>query len=276
MGAKAAPAARERKRIEVSALHRLDPFARNLVDALAGAGIRFGSNEQRQDSHRNFFVIAASDPELEISAIASATILASCRGRHQDEAMAWRVDEAVIRGEIDNRECGRVVGKIWLAGRDKPVELDLQGNCWRDLAGRRLEFSNPNPKPGALDGFAQKQHGVVGDITASRKVKVPEIPLEQIGEYYLARKPFPWHWGNSLYLEWHSERNGRVVIESAEFELKVIGEAAWEMTEAGEEQQRQANGEAMTGFMDRLAKAFEAEANDEDFNTGTEEETDEK
>lgn len=190
--------------------------------------------------------------------------------------MAWRIDRAVIRGEINNRECGRVVGKIWLAGWSDPLELDLQGNCWRDLAGRRLEFSNPNPRPEKLDGFARRQEGVVGDITASRKVKVPEIPLEQIGEYYLAKKPFPWHWGNSLYLEWHGARNGRAVIESAEFELKVIGEPVWEMTEAGEEQQRQANGVAMAGFMDRLAKAFERQPDDDDFNTGAEEETDEK
>lgn len=190
--------------------------------------------------------------------------------------MAWRIDRVVIRGEIDNRKRDRVVGRIWFIGRSDPVELELQGNCWRDLAGRRLEFSNPNPKAGNLEGFAPKQEGVVGDITASRKVKVPEIPLEQIGEYYLAKKPFPRHWGNSLYLEWHGARNGRVVIESAEFELKVIGEPAWEMTEAGEEQQRQANGVAMTGFMDRLAKAFEAQANGDDFNTGVEDETDEK
>jgi hypothetical protein len=190
--------------------------------------------------------------------------------------MAWRIDEAVIRGEIDNRERGRVTGKIWLVGRDEPVELNLRGNCWRDLAGRRLEFSNPKPEAGRLDGFTVRQEGVVGDITASRKVKVPDIPREQFGEYYRAREPFPWHWSNSLYLEWHGDRNGRVVIESAEFELKVIGEAAWEMTEAAEEQQRQANGAAMAGFMDRLAKALEAEAGGEDFNTGAEEETDEK
>lgn len=190
--------------------------------------------------------------------------------------MAWRIDEAVIRGEIDNRARNRVVGKIWFIGRSDPVELELRGNCWRDLAGRRLEFSNPKPKAGVLSGFARRQEGVVGDITASRKVKVPEIPHEQIGEYYLAKKPFPWHWGNSLYLEWHSARNGRVVIESAGFELKVVAEAAWEMTGAEEEQQRRANGAALIAFMDRLGKAFAAETNSDESNTGAEDETDEK
>lgn len=71
--------------------------------------------------------------------------------------MAWRIDEQVIRGEIDNRARGRVVGRIWLSGRTEPVELDLAGNCWRDLAGRRLEFANPEPKALGGDGLAREQ-----------------------------------------------------------------------------------------------------------------------
>lgn len=169
--------------------------------------------------------------------------------------MAWRIHEAVIRGEIDNRTRGRVTGRIWFSGRAEPVELDLTGNCWSDLAGRRLEFTNPDPQPGNPEGLAARQTGSVGDITASRKAKVPDIPLDRIGEYYAAKKPFPWHWANTLYLEWYSERNGRVVIETASFDLKIAGDATWEMSEAEEEQQRQANGAAMSGFMERLAEA---------------------
>lgn len=169
--------------------------------------------------------------------------------------MAWRVDEAVVRGEIDNRTQGHVTGRIWFTGLIEPVELNLTGNCWRDLAGRRLAFTNPDPKPGDLGRFSMVQEGTTGDITASRKVKVPDIPMDQIGEYYAAKKPFPWHWGNSLYLEWFSERNGRVVIESASYELKIIGEPTWEMTPDEEIEQHKANGAALTGFMDRLVDA---------------------
>lgn len=178
-------------------------------------------------------------------------------------AMAWRVDEHVIRGEIDNRVRGCVTGRIWFAGRAEPVALELGGNCWRDLAGRRLEFINPVPRPGLPESFAVRQDGAVGDITASRKVKVPEIPLDQIGEYYAAKKPWPWHWGNSLYLEWFSSHNGRVVIETTNFELRIVGGAVWEMTEAEETEQRRANAEAMTRFMNRLAEA--AGAQDREF-----------
>jgi len=175
--------------------------------------------------------------------------------------MAWRIDENLLRGEIDNRTRGRVTGRLWFAGRAKPVELDLEGNAWRDLAGRRLMFVNPEPKPG-LD--ATRQHGAAGDITASRKVKVPDIPMDQIGEYYAARKPFPWHWGNSLYLEWFSAANGRVVIESASYQLTISPDSTWDMTPAEEEAQRVANGAALGNFMERLADAGPAKPDDAD------------
>ena len=175
--------------------------------------------------------------------------------------MAWRIDEQVIRGEIDNRTRGRVTGRLWLVGRDAPIELDLAGNAWRDLAGRRLEFVNPEPKAAAtpLEGFGTRQTGVIGDCTASRKVKVPEIPMDQIGEYYAAKKPWPWHWGNSLYLEWFSTGNGRVVIESASYQLTIGDDTAWEMTPDEETAQRRANAEAMGGFMGRIGEAAAAD-----------------
>lgn len=191
--------------------------------------------------------------------------------------MAWRIDEQVTRGEIDNSERERVVGRIWFVDRLEPVELELRGNCWRDLAGRKLEFTNPEPKSMDLRGLTAQQIGAVGDITASRKVKVPDIPMDEIGEYYLAKKPFPWHWGNSLYLEWFSESNGRVVIESASFELKIVGEPVWEMSAEEEKLQQLANQKAITGFMDTLTEAVDGSASEGDDWNGspqTEEEAD--
>jgi hypothetical protein len=174
--------------------------------------------------------------------------------------MAWRIDEAVVRGEIDNRERGRVRARIWFVGREEPVVLELKGDAWRDVAGRLLQFENPRPKPMDLAGIDATQTGTVGDVTASRKVKVPDIPMDQIGAYYAAKKPWPWHWGNALYLEWFSEANGRVVIESASYRLSVDGDARWDMTEAEEQRQREANGRTMATFMDLPGGA--ATAND--------------
>ena len=59
--------------------------------------------------------------------------------------MAWRIDEAVIHGELDNTVEGRTTGKVWLVGREEPIELELEGDAWRDLAGTKLKFFNRNP-----------------------------------------------------------------------------------------------------------------------------------
>jgi len=172
--------------------------------------------------------------------------------------MAWRIADSVERGEIDNRTRDRVTGKIWLRGMDEPVVLELTGNPYRDLAGQYLRFVNPEPKPlpeDMRDGFAAEQTGVVGDITAARRVKILDIPDGEFEHYYKNKIPMPYHWGNCLYLEWHSARNGRVVIEATDYELTVEPEAAWEMSEEEEAAQQEANGRAMVNFMNTMLMA---------------------
>jgi hypothetical protein len=178
--------------------------------------------------------------------------------------MAWCIDKQVIRGEIDNRTPGKIRGQLWLTGRDEPIRLELAGNPWRDLAGHLLRFTNPTPKAGPPEALAAEQTGVVGDITASRKVKVPDISMDELMECYRRKEPFPWHWGNSLHLEWFSQRNGRVVIETTDFTLELDGTAAWTMSEEAELEQRRANEAAMTGFMDRMLLAAAGAAEDDD------------
>ncbi|MFC7336673.1 hypothetical protein ACFQY0_05760 [Haloferula chungangensis] len=174
--------------------------------------------------------------------------------------MAWRIDEQVVRGEVDCRARGKVTGKIWFLGRKEPVVLDLDGYPGRDLAGHTLSFSNPNPKGELGEGFAALQAGAVGDMTASRKAKVPDIPMEEVAEYYRRKEPFPWHWGNTIYLEWYSELNGRVVIESAEFELEVSSEATWTMSEEDEAAQRE---ESALAILNTLAEIPAGDDDDE-------------
>lgn len=180
--------------------------------------------------------------------------------------MAWRIADYIERGEIDNRTKGQVVGQLWLNGIEEPIILELTGNPYRDLAGQRLRFKNPKPKPMPEDlrDFAREQTGAVGDITAARKVKILEIEDDELEHYYTNKIPMPYHWGNCLYLEWHSVRNGRVVIEAADYELVVEPEAAWQMSEAEEADQLQANARAMIHFMDQLVEAADPEDDDED------------
>src|ERR1700759_1798249 len=123
--------------------------------------------------------------------------------------MAMRIHQRVVRGEIDNREQGHVRGRIWLIDRDKPLVLDLTGNCWRDLAGCRLTFHNPKPVLADDEAYevAPAQIGTAGDITASRKVRVFDIPLEDALAMLRQGGTPPEHMANSIYIEWFSEAN---------------------------------------------------------------------
>ena len=168
--------------------------------------------------------------------------------------MAWRIDEAVAHGEIDNTVEGRTTGRIWLAGRDEPLILSLDGDCWRDLAGTRLQFENPSPKavPDS-DALDVDQAGIVGDMTASRKNKVPAVSEEEFHELYQSNQEVPYEWRNTLYLEWFSEINGRVVIESAAYIL-TISPHEWEMDEDAEDAQKLANLNSMRDFMAQVIR----------------------
>ncbi len=167
--------------------------------------------------------------------------------------MAWRIDKYVVRGLIQNIVPGRVVGTVWLKGLNQPIELNLKGNCYRDLAGARLEFKNPNAIEGDYTGFDIFQDGTVGDMTASKKVKTladfesEDDEADDSPNFTLA---------NCLYLEWFSESNGRVLIESVDFTWKV-SLPKWVLSEDGEKDQQEANKQAMFHFMDELARALD-------------------
>src|SRR5687768_8390656 len=85
-------------------------------------------------------------------------------------AMAWRLEDHVTRGEIDNRTHGCVTGCIWLAGVEEPLLLELEGNCHPDLAGCLLVFENSDAIPLPSHPPILQQRGRTGDMTASRKM----------------------------------------------------------------------------------------------------------
>jgi len=131
--------------------------------------------------------------------------------------MAWVIGQAVVRGEIDNTVEGLTTGRIWLHGRNDPLVLRLHGDCWRDLAGCRMEFRNPKPEAGPPIRLDSHQHGLVGDITASWRTRkrpgpenCPELSFDDDN---------PDAWRNCLYIEWFSNTDGRVLIESDQFEI---------------------------------------------------------
>ncbi|MGA3267500.1 MAG: hypothetical protein ABSE16_11825 [Verrucomicrobiota bacterium] len=171
--------------------------------------------------------------------------------------MAFRLHDSVIRGEIDNRTKGIVRGKIWLEGRAEPMVLELKGNAWPDLAGCRLTFANPQKRvpDKDLDSLHPVQTGMIGDLTASRKVRVFDVPLEQALDMLDRKQKPPEHLSNCLYLEWFSEANGRVVIESAGYELS-ISAPEWRMTPEEDAERAKQAATGMEEFMRRLAEGI--------------------
>ena len=168
--------------------------------------------------------------------------------------MAWRLNEMVTRGVIDNRQKGKVIGTLWLDGQEAAIRLELDGDCDDDLAGCLLEFVNRNPRPDPSIGQFRDQVGAAGTITASRKVRTlpPDVRVEELNGEMIEQ----FGWSNSLYLEWFSKFNGRAVVELVDPEVRV-SEPAWSFT-AEEKAERQKPAEQGAGLvhMVRLDEPF--------------------
>jgi hypothetical protein len=172
--------------------------------------------------------------------------------------MAFQIYDSIVRGEIDNRAKGIVRGRLWLEGRAEPVTLELKGNAHPDLAGCLLTFANPlervvHPQ---LDSLTPLQRGVVGDITAARKVRVFDIPVEKAYAMLKRKEQPPEHLANSLYIEWFSETNGRVVIESTDYKV-TISPPQWQLTPEENAQRAHDVARAMDDFMAGFTNAIE-------------------
>ncbi len=169
--------------------------------------------------------------------------------------MAFRIHESIVHGEIDNRIKGIVRGRIWVVGRDKPILLKLRGNAHRDLAGCLLSFTNPAPPipHPHLESLRPYQFGSIGDLTASRRVRVFDIPLEQALEMLRRRETPPEHMANCLYLEWFSHRNGRVVVESTDYQL-TLSSPEWQLTAEDARQRERDAADGLAHFMRRVMR----------------------
>ena len=71
-------------------------------------------------------------------------------------------------------------------------------------------------------------------------MRVFDVPLEEALAMIRRKEKPPEHMANCLYLEWFSEANGRVVIESADYEL-TISAPEWRMTPEEDEERAQAS-----------------------------------
>lgn len=181
--------------------------------------------------------------------------------------MAWRPDKCIVRGEIDNTVKGRVTGSIWLLGREQPMILNLNGDAWPDVAGTKLTFVNTNPvaQPEYDEGLRLDQTGSVGDITASQKVKKFTVPDEEWMQALKEKRlhEVPWEMKNALYLEWFSDFNGRVVVQTTEYKI-TISERQWELDPDEHAAQQALNEADMEAYLEQLEKSLEQERPDDE------------
>lgn len=175
--------------------------------------------------------------------------------------MAFRIDKAIVKGWIDNTTPGITRGGLEIKGMERPIKLLLRGNCLRDLAGTRIDFTNPKPEAqdDVLEHFHSLQRGVVGDMTVSKKVKVPLISQEDIEKFEIEPENISLGWKNALHLEWFSLVNGRVTVESTNYEISITTHQ-WELDQQGEKKQRRDNAMAMEHFMELMLTASEAQS----------------
>jgi len=152
--------------------------------------------------------------------------------------MAFRPTQYLIEGELDNTNQRKVIGWMRFIGLREKVTFDLEGNFHRDIRGAKIHFigdayedqQDVDPR-GYLEGFAQRQTGKAGDITAG-------LP--------------PNDYGSTPYVEIFSEQNGRIVLELEPAQIEVIGTPipAIESDPICREQQRQ----NMTEFLGSVAQ----------------------
>jgi hypothetical protein len=88
----------------------------------------------------------------------------------------------------------------------------------------------------SLSVLASEQHGVTGEMTASRKIRRPSVPDQEVFALMEKHQEIPCRLANCLYLEWYSEANARVVIESPDYQLEV-SEPQWAMSSEDEEEE---------------------------------------
>lgn len=172
--------------------------------------------------------------------------------------MAWRPERLVKAGELDNTTLGWTVGWLELEGIDQRLQLKLAGNCYPDLAGWRFRIHRVEPEQSEVDAMPDysnislDQSGYVGDITADQMIKHHEIPNDELTSRLMAGEKPPFTWRKCLYLEWYSNTNGRVVIQSTRLEVERIGERAFELTVDQWEEQAQQNADELGHFMAQL------------------------
>ncbi|MBR5523028.1 MAG: hypothetical protein IKV82_06155 [Akkermansia sp.] len=137
--------------------------------------------------------------------------------------MLATISPLIARGVIDNTRPSITTLHLWCVDGGEPVEYELVGNCRRDIAGCRVEFTNHaaadavNSEPDILRDMRRPGLTMtMGDITLSRRCRDQDN-----------RKSL----NNQLYIEFFSGGSARFLIESSHFSFTTSlpqWDATWE------------------------------------------------
>jgi len=211
--------------------------------------------------------------------------------------MAWRPNENLIDGELDNRIPGKVTGWMRFFRNEKDplkVTFDLEGDFHEDIRGTKVRFWNPNPsdryQDGGtyMDGFDPMQRGTTGDMTSGRSLGPW---TEKLAEKLMAQNELIWNeakvggWKRELerqkyaekyrahiaakdqyysyvsypYLEWYAA-NGRVVLELNPSQLEIVETAPLKDKTAAElVEDEKRRGEAFGSFLGGMVETLSKE-----------------
>lgn len=126
--------------------------------------------------------------------------------------MLATISPLVARGVIDNTAQNLIDLRLWCTDGLEPLHLRMQGDCLRDIAGCRVEFTNKEacpgtPVPDVIDDLRYKPHTLkAGDITLSRRVP------EKNNRGGIC---------NVLSIEFFADGEIRFLIESADFDYRI-------------------------------------------------------
>lgn len=178
--------------------------------------------------------------------------------------MAIRLGEFVRSGMIDCSVKGVITGEIEVEGILKPLRLNLKGTPHPDIAGCVLTFTNPEIDvldDEIADYLELEQTGFAGDMSAAQKRKVLSMPLEDFARASEEEREAATVWKNTLYLEWFSHYNGRIVIEAVDYQWE-IDLPRWTLTEEDIAEQTEMAKAAMSMHLNFAVEIFQ-ETNEE-------------
>ena len=152
--------------------------------------------------------------------------------------MTLRLEDSLVRGELDCREKGRVTGRLWLLGRSDPVEIDLVGLPSPDLAGLHVRLKCEFPPEEQAPSIPTPQVGHLLVCTASERKRIPEGAEREVRMRVHKRIPHPWCQRNVMHLEWVDPHGSRVILQGTGMVLTVLEPASWCPTAAELEEAR--------------------------------------